>query len=141
MQTTLMLGLVLAVGAPALKDAKKDPPSVVGEWVPELVVVGGQATPVPTGSVIAFTRDGKCTLNDGTAASIDLAYTADPKKQPAEIDVADAGARAGANVLQGIYKFDGDKLLICITLGGDRPKTFESLGGSATILLTLKRAN
>ena len=62
------------------------------------------------GSLVTFSRDGKCTLTDGTAAAIDLAYTADPKKQPAEIDVSDVGARAGAKELMGIYKFDGDKL-------------------------------
>jgi uncharacterized protein (TIGR03067 family) len=139
MQTTLMLGLALAVGAPALKEPKKDPPSLVGEWVPELAVVGGQAMPLPMGSLVTFSRDGKCKLTDGTAAAIDLTYIVDPKKNPAEIDVSDVGARAGAKELMGIYRFDGDKLLICITLVGDRPKTFESLGGSQTILLTLKR--
>jgi uncharacterized protein (TIGR03067 family) len=139
MQASFLIGLALAVGAPALKDPKKDPPSVVGEWAPVSAVIAGQATPVPKGSQITFSRDRKCTIKDGMAASIDLTYTADAKKQPAEIDVSDADARAGASVLKGIYKFDGDTLLICISLGGDRPKTFESLPRSQTLLLTFHR--
>ena len=56
----------------------------------------------------------------------------------AEIDIFPPATEKGPNIV-GIYKFEKDTLIICITMGGDRPKKFESPEGSETMLITLQR--
>ena len=40
----------------------------------------------------------------------------------------------------GIYKIEGDKLILCLSMGGERPKEFASPAGSKFMLVTCKRA-
>src|SRR3954470_16492899 len=44
MTPTLLLGVAVGLGAPALKEKEK-PPSLVGEWVIEECTVGGKPSP------------------------------------------------------------------------------------------------
>jgi len=144
MVPSLLIGLALAVGAP-LKDAPaKDPPSIVGEWVGEKAVAGGKERPVPEGGItFTFTADGKMVVKEGNREKGDTgSYKADPKKDPAEIDIIPPADKKDPTV-QGIYKLDGDTLTLCFgrgKAGAARPSKFESPEGSDTIVITLKRA-
>jgi len=138
---SVVMILTVVVAAPAPKEApKKDPPSLLGEWVPESAVIGGKLDPPPAGAMLTFTKDGKCLMKEGTEAPVETTFTIDPKKDPAEIDIGEPRAAMAAIAMKGIYKFDGESLLICLAIGGERPKTFASPAGSATMLITLKRA-
>jgi uncharacterized protein (TIGR03067 family) len=139
MQTSLMLGLALAVAAPAPKEApKKDPPSILGEWVPTTIVVGGKKEDQPAGSLMTFAKDGKSTMKeDKDAKLVEMSYTLDPKQDPSHITLTEAGM--GNITLLGIYKLEGETLTICLASGKDRPTAFASRAGSANILITLKR--
>lgn len=138
--TPLLLGLAIGIGAPAVKDPpKKDPPSIVGEWVPESAVIGGKNDPPPAGSTFEFTKDGKAIMKEPGSKGDEMKYTIDTKKDPMEIDLKES-AGMKEMVMPGIFKIDGDTLVICIAFGGDRPKTFASPANSTNILLTLKRA-
>jgi uncharacterized protein (TIGR03067 family) len=64
-------------------------------------------------------------------------YIRDAKKDPAEIDIRRAGEKAPE--LWGIYKIEGDTLIVCVTDEGERPKRFESPEGSTIRLITCKR--
>ena len=145
MPPSVLVGLALAVAAPGPKAGpKKDPPSVVGTWVAESVVVGGQAGPIPEGgSTFTLMADGKMIVREGTKAKPEEeTYTLDPKKDPPHIDVV-PGDGGRMVILRGIYKVDGDTLTLCLGVGreaADRPATFESPAGSMVMLLTLKRA-
>jgi|SoiMethySBSTD1v2_1073268.scaffolds.fasta_scaffold181022_4 uncharacterized protein (TIGR03067 family) len=144
MQTSLLLGLAIIVGAPGPKDPPKKEPTIVGEWTGESATSGGMALPVPQGGIkFTFTADGKLTVHEagggkgGEAGS----YKIDPKATPAEIDLMPTTAGNGPTLL-GIYKLDGDTLTMCFLPGGpgtERPKNFESPAGAQSIVMTFKR--
>ena len=135
----ILLALAVAVAAPLGKDAKKDPPSIVGEWLAESAVEGGKPDNPPPGTTWTFTADGKSILTVGGMKDRDEStYTTDPKKDPAWIDIMAARDRAA---MRGIYKVEGDTLTLCVLDGpGDRPTKFEAAAGSKFVLITLKRA-
>jgi uncharacterized protein (TIGR03067 family) len=129
------------VGAHAAPRPKDPPPAdpLVGEWLVEKTVRGGRDSTPPPGSKITFTADGRALIRDGKRMKDEPnTFTADPRKDPPEVDIRPAvGADAG---LRGIFKVDGDVLVVCVTPEGDRPKRFESPDGSEVRLLTLRRA-
>jgi uncharacterized protein (TIGR03067 family) len=140
MNAAILFGLVLSLGAPGEKDAaKKDAPSIVGEWDGEKAVKGGVELPLPEGGVKAtFTADGKLIFKEGNKDAEEGTYTVDAKKNPAEIDVVPP--KESVTHL-GIYKIDGDTLTICLgeKNAATRPTKFESPDGSSIFLVTLKR--
>jgi uncharacterized protein (TIGR03067 family) len=135
-----VLALAVTLAAPAAKDGKKDPPSLVGEWAAETAVVGGKLDNPPPGTTWTFTADGKSVLQVGggqAAGGSDAKYTTDAKKDPAQVDISDGPK--GRSV-KGIYKVEGDTLMLCLVQDGDkRPTAFESAAGSKAILITLKK--
>jgi len=129
----LLAGLALALGAPA---PKADPPTLVGEWVSEKGVIGGDDRAVPAGNLtLTFTADGQVQVREGAKPPDRATYKADPKKAPAEIDI-DPPAVEKAPAMTGIYKVEGDTLTLCLSRGGKRPAKFESPAGSDLLLLT-----
>ncbi|HEX3152579.1 MAG TPA: TIGR03067 domain-containing protein [Gemmataceae bacterium] len=144
MTTSLLVGLALIVGAPAPKDAKKDAPTVVGDWVSDSIIDRGDADPNPGKLTLTMTADGKLTIKEGKEEPEKLQYTVDSKKDPAEIDILEPVDNAVGNgmkthTIPGIYKLEGDTLIICISHKNDRPKTFTSTKADRTVLITLKR--
>jgi len=139
--STLLLGLALVAGAPLKKDGPaKDPPTLVGEWVGETGVRGGKPENPPAGTALTFMADGKVRFREGADAKAEEGtYTVDPKKDPAEIDIVPPNGAKGVTIL-GIYKVEGDTLILCFAMGQDRPKVFAAPDGSEVILVTCKRA-
>jgi uncharacterized protein (TIGR03067 family) len=137
----LVAVLAVVLGAPAAKDApKKEPPSIIGEWAGETGVRGGKPDNPPPGTTITFSKDGKVLMKEGgDDKSQEGTYKADPKKDPAEIDIVPPAIEKGPTIV-GIYKIEGDILTICFSMGGDRPKAFESPAGTQIMLVTCKRA-
>ena len=136
--TPLLVGLAVAVAAPGPKDPpKRDPPSLVGEWRVESLVEDGKSEMLPA-MTLTFQANGKCFAREGDDPPMPATYTADPKKTPAEIDVTE-GRGMGARPMFGIYKFDGDALVLCLAQKGDRPTDFTAAAGSRRVLVTLKR--
>jgi uncharacterized protein (TIGR03067 family) len=140
MSTSVLTALALAVGAPQAKDAKRDPPGLVGEWAVESAVIGGKRDDPPPGTTWEFTADGKSVLSvpggkDGAAGT----YTTDAKKDPAWVDIS-AGPKG--TPMKGVYKRDGETLTLCLALDrdGERPTAFESKVGAKVILITLTKA-
>src|SRR5262249_7192505 len=65
----------------------------------------------------------------------------DPSKNPAQLDSTDEDGPGKGVTTNGIYKFDGDTLTVCMGgIGKDRPTEFASKPGSGTILAVHKRA-
>ena len=146
MYASLVVGLALAVGAPAAKDPPKKDAGIVGEWVGEKATAGGKERPVPAGGItFTFTADGKFIVREGKREKPDEgSYKADSTKDPAEIDIMPPADKPGRPTIKGIYKVDGDTLTLCFGRGdkdaADRPTKFESPEGSNVMVMTLKRA-
>ncbi|HEX3152577.1 MAG TPA: TIGR03067 domain-containing protein [Gemmataceae bacterium] len=138
MTSSLLIGLAVVVAAPAPKEApKKDMPTLVGVWNVESAIKGGKADNSPPGGTVEFMPDGKMAIKEN-GKDINGTFTSDAKKEQPEIDL---NLEAGGMTVKmlGIYKLDGDKLLICLNFMGDRPTKLESPDGALTVLLTLKR--
>ncbi|HEX3152581.1 MAG TPA: TIGR03067 domain-containing protein [Gemmataceae bacterium] len=143
MNCSLLLGLALAVGAPAVKDKEPAKPSIVGMWEGEKAVAGGKELPVPPGGIsFTFEEDGKLHIREGKRDKMDTgSYKLDPKKDPAEIDLMPPADKKEP-IVSGIYKIDGDTMTLAFSRGapgGARPTKFESPEGSEVIVMTLKR--
>jgi uncharacterized protein (TIGR03067 family) len=135
MSTTLVLGVVLAVGAPGPKD-KVNPSKIEGDWTIMEYLQGGQERTDRKGIVFRI-GDGKI-LTVGKKEEVD--YKLDAKTDPPSIDlIPPKAAKEGS--LRGIYKLEGDTLIICFPKGGriERPKKFESPADTQIVLMTLKR--
>jgi uncharacterized protein (TIGR03067 family) len=76
--------------------------------------------------------------NPETLETRKLAYRLDPSKSPRQIDIISRNDQ----ILPGIYKFDGDSLILCVQSqeGGNRPDKFEAPQRSNLILASLKLA-
>jgi uncharacterized protein (TIGR03067 family) len=136
---TVFAGLVLIAGAPALKDPPAKPPTVEGEWTVVSSLAGGKPDGVmqqnPIDKVV-ITSDKWIVFRGGKPAH-ETNLTLDPKQDPPHFDLAAPG-QGGAGT-KAIYKLDGDTLIICYVLGGDRPAKLESPPDSNIRMVTLKR--
>jgi len=143
MQASLYLVVVLAVGAPAPKEnAKKDPPSIEGEWIAESFIDNGRPIPIPASGIsFVFTKDNNYLFSENAMKSPASAFRIDLKKTPHEIDLDFPGF--DGIVIRGIFKIEGNTLTLCNAnpLGGvARPTEFESAEKSGRRLLVFKRA-
>jgi uncharacterized protein (TIGR03067 family) len=67
-------------------------------------------------------------------------FTIDPGKSPKQIDIVYGSGPAKGKTARGIYKLDGEKLVVCEAAPGkDRPTAFESKTGSGVALTTFQR--
>jgi uncharacterized protein (TIGR03067 family) len=137
--TPIFLGIAIVLGAPTVKDPpKKDPPSIVGEWVLESMTLAGMAVPAPEAAKLTFTKEGKCVSVDKAGGKPDeSSYTVDSKKEPKEIDIKESAGMRDMT-MSGIYKIEGDTLTICLAIMGERPKAL-AVNDKNSILIVLKR--
>ena len=128
-----LIGLVVAVAAPAPKEAA---PPLVGTWVCDGKTLGA-VEPVPD-LVYEFTAGGILRVRFDGRPGQDHEYRTDTTVKPAEIDWLVTGTR---QTMRGIFKVDGDRLTICWHDGLEprRPSAFESPAKSVNLLLTFKR--
>ena len=119
------------------KDDKSDLKKLEGDWTIESWVQFGQN--VPMDATWTFKGD-KYTLTM-PANTEDGSIKIDQEKKPATIDLNITGGNCSGKDQPGIYKFDGESLLVCLAWPGttDRPTEFTSTAANRTILVTLKR--
>jgi uncharacterized protein (TIGR03067 family) len=144
MATTLLLGLAVGLGAPALKDPPKKAATVAGEWEVVSMTTGGRAAGVGTDLRYTFTDDGRWLIHrDGQEVGPQLrrGFVVDPKPDPPTVDLISNSAAANGPRLIGIFKIEGDTLTICGTRqkGAERPTKFDSPDGSQIAVYVLKR--
>lgn len=135
--TTLLL--TFAIVAPAPKAEPKADHPLIGEWLVETHVSSGKLLPRPGGKPerITITRD---RWKIGVKGMTESCLSIDPKKDPPQMDiwVPTQGDEDPCHC-SGIYKLEGDTLIVCYRNGRDRPTKFESLPKSGNWLMTLKR--
>jgi uncharacterized protein (TIGR03067 family) len=133
-----ILGLASAGLADEGKDdsAKKDLKKFEGTWAfLSLVLVGNPTPEAELKGCTAVAKGDQITLLVEGEERLPVSVKIDPAKKPAEIDFT----YAKNSTAQGIYKLEEDRLTICLSLQGGRPKEFVSEQGSGNFLLVLKR--
>jgi uncharacterized protein (TIGR03067 family) len=124
----VLLTLAAALAAPAHRERKSDPPSLVGEWA---------EAGTTDGLVVEFTTDGVVMFRAGPRPPDADRYRLDPAKRPAEIDIEPFDAHQIPG--RGNYKVEAHTLTLCLANTVPRPTRFEASPGSKSVLLVLKR--
>ncbi|MCE9564792.1 MAG: TIGR03067 domain-containing protein [Planctomycetes bacterium] len=116
--------------------SKSDQELFEGIWLIIGLEANGKAEPEQNykGNTLTFTKD-KATLKEGKHAPIEFGSVLDPSKLPKTIDLM-----AKAVVIRGIYKFEGEELVLCLSIGANRPTEFATKPGGDTEIFTLKRS-
>jgi uncharacterized protein (TIGR03067 family) len=124
----IFAGLALTLAAPALKGpVKGDPPPIIGEWMLTEWLQMGQSIGFTPGASVEFQKDDKRIWRDGPGAEADhRGYKLIPKTTPHAIDLIRPSGGGPPDVFPGIFKVEGDTLVIAVAnSGGERPKNFE----------------
>jgi len=135
-----MLGVVLVVGAPALRPPAKAPPapSLVGEWEFVAEVEDGEPEPGSPGQTLVFAADGMFLAHQDGRCEGAGTYETDPGADLPAVDLVEHGA---GGTMSGIWKVQGDTLTMCVARDakGGRSSAFIAPPGSDWVLVTLKR--
>lgn len=115
---------------------KTDAELFQGAWAITGLETGGKIEPEKNyrGNTFTFAKD-KATLREGLFAPVEFTFTIDPTKSPRTIDLTAKNA-----VVRGIYKFEGDSLILCLSIGPNRPTEFVTRPGGESELFTMKRS-
>jgi len=106
----LALSTSLALGAPALKEKPAPESTLLGEWVPVSVTVGGRPSP-PSSDRWAFRPDGTWAISAGGKELASGPLTGNAKLSPGTADLVDA-ASGIVNLCR--YEVIGDTLTLSV---------------------------
>jgi uncharacterized protein (TIGR03067 family) len=135
----LALGLVAGIGRAQEDDLTFEHNLLRGTWVIQSFVENGEnygkelvAEKFTRNGLIAFGNRMFRMVDPDTGAFKDRAFRIMPKNTPKQMDII----TKDDDVLQGIYKFDGDRLIVCLRdqQFGVRPTEFRSTVGSHAML-------
>jgi uncharacterized protein (TIGR03067 family) len=126
--------------------AEKELKLLEGTWKVVSIVQGGKEQPEDTlGETMTF-KGGKLSGEDNEPETVQ--FRLDPTCDPKVIDIDDSGKNFedADNVVEAVYRLDGDTLTICLNwesgqgaVKGNRPAALESKEGTPGRLITLKR--
>ena len=134
--TRAMLAVAVLAGAVYAADDKKP---LDGKWVIESVTKDGKADDGMRGATREHSGD-KYTITpakDSKAPAAEGTFRVDADKQT--MDLKPASGNFKGKTLLGIYKLDGDVLTVAFA-DKERPKDFESKGGSGVVVAVMKKA-
>jgi uncharacterized protein (TIGR03067 family) len=135
----LLLGLLAPAAARPPEPTDLD--RLQGEW--ELVGLEVREEFVPAaklaGTTLVICKDKYTTVVK--KKEYPVVFTLDPKPDPKHIDMLIPDDSGTPRAAKGIYKLDGDKLVICRgqAPGGERPRDFVSSATNDTFVVTWQR--
>ncbi len=135
---------LLALVLPLAGDPKKeltDQEKFQGEWVMVGLEVREESVPAGklAGTTLVIKKDKYTTVVK--KKEYPVTFTLDPKQDPKHIDMMIPNDSETPQLSKGIYKFEGDKLIICRgqAPGGDRPRNFVSSAKDNVFVVTWER--
>jgi uncharacterized protein (TIGR03067 family) len=137
------LTTIAAVGcSTATSGGNKDAEKLTGNWKCVSATVNGKALPADTvGQLQLDLTTSRYQTKKGEQVLFDSEYSLDSSRKPKEINIIGTEGDLAGKAALGIYELSGDSLTLCYTMPGkERPKTFQSSGGSEAHLITWKRA-
>lgn len=135
-----LLGLALPLAADPKKELT-DLERFQGEWVMVGLEVREESVPAEklAGTTLVVKKDAYTTVVK--KKEYPVTFTLDPKQDPKHIDMLIPGDSGEPQLSKGIYKFEGDRLIICRgqAPGGDRPRSFVSRAKDDVFVVTWER--
>ncbi len=126
------------------EDAKKnqtDLERLQGEWVMAGLEIREELLPAKklTGTTLVIKKDKYTTIVK--KKEFPTTFTLDPKQDPKHIDMMIPDEAGTPHLSKGIYKIDGDQLVICRSQapGGERPRNFVSSLTNDVFVVTWER--
>ena len=144
----ILLASVLFMIAGTERDAPGGDAPILGKWRVVQAVFYGEDAPESRGKVYEFREGGRMLVwRLGEISPQEGSYWLDRKQTPHHIDIEtfeDRPEVGGPGPRRGIFRIQGDVLIVCVTgeSGNDddfRPEDFSSVEGSRAIRYTMKR--
>ncbi len=126
-------------GADAFNEAaKKDLQALQGDWILQSIEENGMKVELGDDQQAILTfKDTQWSFPPTKQQGEVIAL--DPTTNPKRIDMKSTPEGREASVREGIYKLDGDSLILCLGKGKNRPTNFDPPKEAGTTLTTLKR--
>jgi uncharacterized protein (TIGR03067 family) len=125
--TVLIFALILVASRLGAEGEKQDDTQKFqGEWTPFSIELDSKSYPEDIVKNSKLIIKGNEYIQTLAGQERTYRFKLDPAKNPKEIDLTRESSPK--DVIKGIYKFDGDKLVVCraLTSGVERPKEFKS---------------
>jgi uncharacterized protein (TIGR03067 family) len=138
----IILAAGLAVAADTPKEAARELAKLQGTWNAVAVEEDGERLPAEkTKGWKLVIKDNKYTFEAGKASAEGI-YRLDPAKTPKAVDATRTNGPDKGKTLLGIYRLDGDRLMMCFAEPGqkNRPASFVTKKGAGLRMYVLKRA-
>jgi len=138
----IVFAFILAICATSVADeAKKDLDALQGEWVMVGLEVEGKPVPEEKIQGTTLTIKGDKYIVSVKDKKHEITITLDPTTSPKHIDMAFPNGTDAPNIGKGIYKIEGDKLIVCRvqSTDGARPTQFGTFDNTGLFQVTWQR--
>jgi uncharacterized protein (TIGR03067 family) len=113
-----------------------------GEWRVARLEIDGAAVSLDVTGDSRILIDGDRFRTESAHATYEGIFTVDVEASPPHIDIEFVDGPEAGNWSYGIFKLDGDELMLCLGLvGSSRPEAFATSAGSGHALEHLRRAS
>jgi RNA polymerase sigma factor (sigma-70 family) len=131
-----------ADGKPAAKDEARNADKLQGTWQAESATFGGKEVDLAENDIpYEMTFDaGKVIAQNKKGDKAEGTYTADPAKQPKEVDIAMTSGPSKGKTLRAVYALEDGRLKLCAGQpDGERPTEVSSREGQEVLLMVFKK--